>query len=297
MSITNRQVCHKYFYQKENGSIFNKSYSNVSYEENIFRSYDTAIGLLTKDKTGKDVLLVSIENLSNTTVKHIHYLVDACPHDVIEVPVNFGEYYLTIESIIREFKNSLEFWSSQKMIKKENRFKFSRYYEEARKFSDRINTLDFLDKYKSLYEVINNPDSLKNLRIKIAEREKVILKENKRRLENYLKNKNYLQLIKDTFGRGELPQKERENIRKVLNPFNQLAFVWIDENNFKTSKGITLPVVRGKVFLKLWKENKLKVGQYISHYKILEITKAFVRVGCHKIPTQNLEELCKELKV
>lgn len=295
MSITNHQVCHKFFYQ--NGSIFNKNYSNVSYEDNIFRSYSTAIGLLTKDKTGNDVLLVSIENLSNTTVKHINYLIDACPHDFIRVPVKFGDYDLTIESIIREFKNSLEFWSSQKMTKKENRFKFSRYYEEARKFSNKINTLDFLDKYKSLYEVINNPDSLKNLRIKIAEREKVVLKENKRRLENYLKNKSYLQLIKDTFGRGELPKKERENIRKVLNPHNQLAFVWIDENNFKTSKGIILPVVRGKVFLKLWKENKLKVGQYISHYKILEITKSFVRVGCHEIPTQNLKELCKELNV
>lgn len=46
-----------------------------------------------------------------------------------------------------------------------------------------------------------------------------------------------------------------------------------------------------RALLKAWKAGRVKVGQHIGPYTLLEMTAAYVRIGCHKIPTQNIREL------
>ena len=43
--------------------------------------------------------------------------------------------------------------------------------------------------------------------------------------------------------------------------------------------------------LKLWKHNKLRLGMKLDKYTVLEIKENHVKIGCHIIPTKNLEEL------
>ena len=50
-----------------------------------------------------------------------------------------------------------------------------------------------------------------------------------------------------------------------------------------------------ETLLKLWNKGKLKKGMTISHYTIIEIKADFVKVGCHKIPTENIKALFNQM--
>lgn len=76
-----------------------------------------------------------------------------------------------------------------------------------------------------------------------------------------------------------------------------LAFVCFADHTFKTTKGIALSEKEGRIALKAWKLGKLKVGDSVNIYKVLKITPEFVKIGCHTIPTKNLEELCNILGI
>lgn len=77
----------------------------------------------------------------------------------------------------------------------------------------------------------------------------------------------------------------------------ELAYCFVDGDNIRTTKDIRFPIDGAKVHLRMWKHGKIRHGMPIGVYTALSVTDEFVKVGCHKIPTQNLEELCKILEV
>ena len=50
-----------------------------------------------------------------------------------------------------------------------------------------------------------------------------------------------------------------------------------------------------RAMLKAWKAEKVKVGQHVGPYTIQEIKPGYVKIGCHKIPMQNIRELYSAL--
>lgn len=99
--------------------------------------------------------------------------------------------------------------------------------------------------------------------------------------------------------------KNIENDSYKLNVFRELfcypdgfAFAWLSDNGtFKTTKYITLDKNVGIVALRLWKHKKLRLGTHVGIYTVLKITDEYVKIGCHTIPTKNLEELCEILDI
>lgn len=142
-------------------------------------------------------------------------------------------------------------------------------------------------------------------------------------LENYKTNNCYLErFIKchiDGYYREEASAELKNSVdslgyskalEKIINDSRKLslfkslycvdfstAYACFAEHTFKTTKGITIPENEGRIALKAWKAGKLKVGDRINIYKVLSITPEFVKIGCHTIPTKNLEELCEILGI
>ena len=82
-------------------------------------------------------------------------------------------------------------------------------------------------------------------------------------------------------------------MKKYLNPNNNLSFIWFDGDFVKTSQGVRVERQEVETLIKLWQLGKVKHGMIVGQYTILEITTEFVKIGCHKIPMQNIRELAE----
>ena len=88
----------------------------------------------------------------------------------------------------------------------------------------------------------------------------------------------------------------QNKVRKALNPNNDLSFVWIEnEYTVRTSKNIRMNMDIVKTGLKLWKHNKIKHGYKVDFYTVLEVRKDYIQIGCHKIPTENIQALYEKI--
>lgn len=158
-------VVHQFFYQENEQ--FNKHYMSVSFNGDIFYSYYTAIARKIKGKQGQDVLLISDNNFSKTTAKHINYLLQANPHfRVIYVPQEYGSHCFNLDTIIERIKKYIEFTATSKMSLKANREDFSKYYNMLIRLDEYVCDIDknLIEKYTPLYNTINDPVKLKELR-------------------------------------------------------------------------------------------------------------------------------------
>ena len=88
----------------------------------------------------------------------------------------------------------------------------------------------------------------------------------------------------------------QNKVKKALNPNNDLSFVWIEnEYSVRTSKNIRMNMDIVKTGLKLWKHNKIKHGYKVDFYTVLEVRKDYIQIGCHKIPTENIQALYEKI--
>lgn len=93
-------------------------------------------------------------------------------------------------------------------------------------------------------------------------------------------------------------KREFELLTRSLVKYDiELAYCFLDGDDIRTTKGIRFPIDSAKLHLRMWKHGKIRHGMQIGMYTVLYVTNEFVKVGCHKIPTQNLNELCKILDV
>lgn len=415
---TNARIAHDFFY-----SGFDKTRSlsgmSVSYDKHSFYSYYTTIGYVTTDKTGNLVTLISRNSMSVTTAKHLRELRSASPYSCIPVEMNYGDRLsenaaTALQEIADNFKKALEVYSRQKMSLAKNRNAFIDCYLDAKKFSERVYTLDFLKDFEKTYvDVTENVEQIKaeqrradkiehalaveqltkfltkqsileleawhyNGKLReliVKEREKHFRKEAKTEieklsnmsysellnysttnpyvrdsylriardagtkealkefetlksldittLENYKTNNYYLErFIKkhiDDYYREEASAEITNSVgslgyaktlEKIINDSRKVslfkslycsdfstAYVCFVDQAFKTTKGIIISEKEGRLALKAWKTGKLNVGDRIRIYRVLSIAPEFVEIGCHKIPTKNLEELCEILGI
>ena len=311
MRITgNRDIAHAFFYQT--GEYYNKHYHNCSYSDDLFFSYGTAIGRKLKNNKDQDVLLYSSDTMTMSTGRHLSYLRSACPFGIqIGVQLKYGRSHISLADIVDDLIANLQYYSGTNLGQKANREGLSNAYitlkimiEQFEGLSEftRTRTIENikaeLNSYKEVYESVNDPEKLKKLKEARAKKAREQAKKLKEELADLMNGFGYLELVKSAYKWGygicynnpELKSK----LRKYFNPKNELSFVWEDDCGMcVTSQGIRMEVEKVKTALKMWKENRLKRGMMIGQYTVLEIGKEFVKVGCHKIPVENLLKLAE----
>lgn len=285
---TIQDVAHAFFYADEKDK-FERRYMSVSFSGRVFYSYWTVIAAVVNDKAGKPVTLLSRDNMSMTTAKHINAVWDASPHNVLWVPFEYGEHHFSIDFVVRNFEKELERTSKLRMTRAENRSEFSSLYAQAKVFSERVQTLKFLRKYTKLYSDLQNDEKVKELKAKQREKDAAKIAKVKAEFKKLRKTHSYLELLEIAYAQhGEFSAK----LRKLFNPHGDLAFVWRDRNgDYRTSKGVLMNKSEGDCALNLWKHNKLRHGMRLGIYTVLSITDKFVKIGCHNIPVENLKAL------
>lgn len=289
MARTNRDMAHRFFRAESSGERYYPGYMNCGYEGGRFFSYATVIAMVVKDRKGQKVTLISDNSMSNTTAGHISCVWRESPYEVYYVPFEYGETPENVYKVASMFNYALSRKSGLKMTLQNNRYEFCRVFEEAERFSKDILELLFLDDYRELYNELKDPEKVKELKAKARKAQLEKLKN----IKKFLKEKPYLEVIQYTYEYKE--GKDCDLIleaRKVLNPDNNLSFVWkTNKGSYRTSGRIVIAKKDGDKALKLWKEGKLSIGYEVGAYAVSRVTEDFVRIGCHTIPTKNLEAL------
>jgi hypothetical protein len=283
----------------------------------VIYSYATPIAIIEHDVNNNLILLLSSNCMSNTTAKHINYIRRACPFDVVYYPFTYGNNIKDFAGIKKDLIDNLDYY---KKLENVNDCKnFISWFEVLTNLNDYFDLEDEAGAYKpefikasELLPEVKKKESLakrqatikENLEIKnkfenmtaeefenisyLSKKEQKFIKNNPDIILNKLENKyNYLDLIKAIYTRS-FSYNLAKLIKASLNDDNY-SFIWVDDNNIKTSRGITQKIEDIKPFFKLWKAGRLKHGIKIDCYTVLEVTKDFVKIGCHKIPVKNLD--------
>ena len=316
MKITgNRDIAHAFFYQT--GKYYCKHYYNCSYSDDLFFSYGTAIGRKLKNNKGQDVLLYSDSNMSVSTGRHISYLRSACPFGIsVSVPLQYGRSFISLADIVDDLIDNLKYYSGMNLGQKANREGLSNAYRTLKIMIEQFEGLSELTRtrtlenikselknYKDVYESVNDPEKLKKLKEAQAKRAREKAQKLKEELKDLLKDFGYLELLHWAYGYGSRCNPDlKPKLRKYFNPKNELSFVWIDPitpdgSQCVTSQGVKMDTDEVNIALRLWLAGKLKRGMKIGYYTVVDIQPSFVKVGCHKIPCENLKELAKELEI
>lgn len=301
--MRNVDVAHNFFYYE--GDTFSRSSMSVSYRNNVFYSYSTAIGQITEDRQGRKVCIISNDGFSSTTRKHISELRWTSKYTKYYLPQHIGNREFYPRDIVKKLSENLKYYSESKLTQKPNREHFTETYLmlqstlELKMFKEYDKDIKkVLKQYKTLYEDINNPEKLKKIKEIQLERAKKEKAKLARKLKEHINKYDVAQLARIAYeglGLG-LDAEIRRSIRQYLNPNNDLSFVWFSDDKVCTSQHISVDRKEATALLHLWERGRLKHGMTISYYTVLEVRNDYIKVGCHKIPVSNLLALLEQEK-
>jgi len=298
------KIFHDFFYASLTDS--QKAKSNNHFDGPFFYSYSTVIGAKVPKANGKTALLISESSMSATTVAHLSTLRNSCPYDTtISVPFKWGDSFYSLEYCIdtlsRRFIDNLNSYKLESVVYAVHRRNFLRLYNSASMFSSCIHPLDLspFDEIKSLAD--GSSEELRKLQgkrraAKTAERKckEAEAAEQKRLFE--LAYPDYLSRVSVAFFGAALTSAECQTARAALDPNRELSFVYPYDNELKTSRGVSFDRLDAVKLLAEWKAGRITEGMHIGLYIVRSMTDAFVQIGCHKIPVENLNALYEELK-
>ncbi len=289
--MANTEAAHAFFYSE--GGFYNRR-TPEAFCNDLFFSYSTCIAKKTRTKDGRRILLLSKNKFSSTTSKHIAALKYACYWDIIEIPQQIDRNNFDCDEVLNTLYSDLKYSADTNLALKRNREEFNYNYETLQSLKNvegfKVDS-KILRKYKSTYERINNPEELAKLKAKQRAAEKKKHEQLKIKLNRLIKNNNMSELAKLAYSYESF--EEKADLKKYLNPNNNLSFIWFDGDFVKTSQGVRVERQEVETLIKLWQLGKVKHGMMVGQYTILEITTEFVKIGCHKIPMQNIQELAE----
>ena len=289
--MANTEAAHAFFYSE--GGFYNRR-TPEAFCNDLFFSYSTCIAKKTRTKDGRRILLLSKNKFSSTTSKHIAALKYACYWDIIEIPQQIDRNNFDSDEVLNTLYSDLKYSADTNLALKRNREEFNYNYETLQSLKNvegfKVDS-KILRKYKSTYERINNPEELAKLKAKQRAAEKKKHEQLKIKLNRLIKNNNMSELAKLAYSYESF--EEKADLKKYLNPNNNLSFIWFDGDFVKTSQGVRVERQEVETLIKLWQLGKVKHGMMVGQYTILEITTEFVKIGCHKIPMQNIQELAE----
>lgn len=313
----NHEIFHKFFYAGETENA--KGRASVSFYGKTFKSYNTTIGIKTPGKDGRPVLLIADSFFSNTTSGHLSALRAACPYPadhIIAVPFEWGDYWYDdnkgIQDLLRRFINQLSDyeWKIDQLKYAKNRRYFLRIYANFIRFLELVApkrpNKEIIRKIEELSTIARETEDRKKrndlisgltARREVAAKRKAAAEKRKHaELLKQFKDVPYLDKICIAYWedfRPEVPHETRAILRRIFNPDNSLSYVVpeLSGEYVITTQGISMDCRTVRALLKAWKAGRVKVGQHIGPYTLMELTSAYVKIGCHKIPMQNIREL------
>lgn len=315
----NREIFHRFFYAVESES--GRAKSATSFSGWTFKSYRTTIGVKTQGKDGCPVLLIADSSFSNTTSAHLSALRAACPYTnshIIRVPFTWGDVWYKreycIDDLLHRFIDRLSNWEVDRLKYAESRRNFLRVYGDFSSFLELVApkrpAKAVMQKIEELAVIADETEDRKKRNELIsgltAKREAAAKRKaaaEKRKHAEFLKQFNdvpYLDLIRIAYWdhfRPEVSHETRATLRGIFNPDNSLAYV-VPEflgDGVITTQGVRMDGRTVRAMLKAWKAERVSVGQHIGPYTIYEIKPGYVKIGCHKIPMQNIRELYSAL--
>lgn len=290
------------FYHDNNG--WECRSNSCSFLGNKFYSYYTCIGLVYTDKNGKKHLFYSKYNMSNTTSKHIGVMLNACPFDSkSEAPFFYGEHYVNIESLANNFNKEIQDEMKGALIysRKPDRERAEKLLTSAENFVAITETdIPLLNDYKKYISLKLNTEEIK--KAKKAERQKAKMEreECKAKMAKFMEDNKgigLLDLIKKYIFSPLYLNEEYKNRDLLIGSFgiDHPSFVIIDGDNIKTSQRITMPKENIIPLLRAWKHGHNILGQRAGSYTVVVNNGKMVKVGCHKIPYENIKALADAL--
>ena len=314
-----RAIFHRFFYTVESES--GRAKSNTSFYGKAFKSYNTTIGIKTPGKDGRPVLLIADSSFSRTTGEHISALRAACPYPsshIIRVPFEWGDRWYSLDicsdDLLRRFIDRLSNWKIDQLKYAESRRNFLQVYGDFSSFLELVApkrpAKAVMQKIEELAVIANETEDRKKRNELIsglmAKREAAAKRKaaaEKRKHAEFLKQFSdvpYLDLIRIAYWdhfRPEVSHETRATLRGIFNPDNSLSYV-VPEflgDGVITTQDVRMDGRTVRALLKAWKAEKVKVGQHVGPYTIQEIKPGYVKIGCHKIPMQNIRELYSAL--
>ena len=285
---TNRDAAHAFFHTESDRVRFAEGL-NMTFDGPLFYSFSTVIAARTVDKAGAPVCLISRNSMRRATGLRLSYLRSACPYDYICVPFHYGDSFSKpgfnmFDCLAYRFKKMLRRAADARLTRAENRRALIDCYKDAKAFSERVFTLDFLSDFSDVYTTaVEIEESDKGKR---AELIKAAAEKAKAARAALIEKHGYIGAVMRAYTEGDA------KARRLLNPSGELSFVWRDKDgSYRTSQHICMDRRAGDAALKLWAAGKLRHGMKIGIYTVISITRGFVKVECHKIPTENLRAL------
>nr|DAO05360.1 MAG TPA: hypothetical protein [Bacteriophage sp.] len=312
-----REIFHKFFYAGETENA--KGRASVSFYGRTFKSYSTTIGIKTPGKDGRPVLLIADSSFSNTTSAHLSALRAACPYTsshIIRVPFEWGECWYDdnkgIQDLLRRFINQLSDyeWKIDQLKYAKNRRDFLSTYYNFSRFLELVApkrpNKEIIRKIEELATIARETEDRKKRnelisgltakREAAAKRKAAAEKRKHAELLKQFKDVSYLDNIRIAYWeyfRPEVSHETRATLRGMFNPDNSLSYVVpeLSGEDVITTQDVRMDGRTVRALLKAWKAGKVKVGQHVGPYTIQEIKPGYVKIGCHKIPMQNIREL------
>ncbi len=299
MTITNQELIHEYFYSGFTSSNY-PNYKNCGYHGDTFKSYATAIARVLPDKNGERVCLLSSNTYSTTTAKQLSYVRRACPFTILDVPTRYAHDTITLTGVITDLFKDLAIYHERSTNRKENRVGFMTAYDQLQAVLSHFavyltaDQLEKLDTYRHFYNSVS--DYEKELEERRNARRQERLEKQVAKAQEIMNSDNLLDIVKGIYAKNSpLSYTQKNDLRQALNPDHTLSFVWVDGDTYRTSQGVTVSKREGDLLLKLFAAGKLHHGHKIDRYTVLTVDTNFVKIGCHKIPARNLQELAKAL--
>lgn len=295
--MINQQFAHQFFYDNDfKATAYN---GNMHYTDGNFYSYSTIIGKVISNKHGK-TLLLSANTFSTTTAKHISYLRTACPFDIIRVPVDWYQSDIRPERLVTDITSILDSIFASGLNTKHKRDEYAAYLNSLEKLNTR-NIIPasqrVINKYKKIWEEHTDPQVLAKERAAKAAKTREANARLAKELEAVLSSHSYLEQIKLAYATEQRDNKISNKLKKHLNPSGDLSFIWPYPQGYYTSQSVHMDTQVVHVALKLYKASKLKHGMTIGNFTVLNITQDFIKVGCHKIPIENVNALIEEADI
>ncbi|MBP5699093.1 MAG: hypothetical protein J6W96_06170 [Alphaproteobacteria bacterium] len=289
-------MAHKFFYDDLNG-YYTRANCRSWYNAGGYYSYGTRIGQRLKDKNGVEICLISINCFSHTTVKHLSELRSAAPVECLPVYFEYGDNAPTLTELANRAVKNMEFYAGQPLSRAANRDGFLTAYKSYKNLKTRFKiSVKIPRRLVTLANTLNDSEAVKKLKARAAavQREKTL--KAREELKKLMEGRRLMDLARAVYSYDNpegLTSDERANIKKIINPAGAgLSFIWLDDNgDFQTSQHIHMTRVEGLKALKLWAAGKLKHGLTVGFYTVLEVLPDVVKIGCHKIPVENLKEL------
>ena len=288
--MDNQTIAHRFFYSEDR--YFAPAGYNMWYDGDCFYSFSTIVGMKVDGLDGCRYLLISDDNMTPTTGRHISYLRSACPHGrILRVPMEYGDSYFEVGYIVPRLVERLKSLKELSMTRKENRQQFIDAYNALLSAAAVVKyKKSVLTPFKKLYDALTDPEKVAAIKAKAAEKAALSRKKLKAELDALLTAHTVEELAQLAYSlNSKLDTTLKSKLKKYLNPGNNLSFAWRTAFGFSTSQGVNVSKAEADRIIALYKAGKLHHGETLARYVVLSVTDAAVKIGCHLIPMSNIK--------